>query len=671
MHISKKSTTFAPEMIKTMKFAHSYSRVLFYVATLHVLCLLFMTLCRVIFFCANIPAEGADWTLLLTALLIGVKFDNLIACYVSALPFVFVPVWSLCTIHRPEYGVWLRRVMRGVAWYYGIVYALLLFVHVANARYYHFFDNHLNIGATEWFGFMDETAGLVFDDPVNWIFLAIAVVLIAVFEWCVSSLTTFFDRCGEHVARPTWQNYLWASVAAVLLWGLAFCGMRGSFQRYPLRVSFAYFSESPFYNKLGVNPVFNIIKSAEYGRVKIPKELAAIDEHEAIAYVQRELGIIPVDSLRPIVRPGTVHRRVDGQPNVVLIFMESMAAENLERKENGEWLTPYLRELRDKSVYWENCYSTGIHTNNGIVGVHYGFVPNFAKPIMDVNADLYTGLPYYLKKNGYETICFVTGNPQYDNMNSFWRDNSIQKIYSLYDYPSDALVNNFGVSDGYMFDFGLRKLEEHAATGKPFFASFLTVSNHAPFVVPEPYRNRAADPQEQIIAYADDALRKFMEAAIQTDWGKNTVFVLVADHGTNLPCPYEMLLPYHHIPVFILGAGIAPERLERPASQVDIWPTVLSLLGVEYENNSLGVDILNESRSYAFFVSDDHLGVSDGTWFWCYGLHTKRECLYRVGEAGNVLSEYLERTASMRAFGVNMQRVNLMAIEKKWTAPSE
>ena len=296
-------------------------------------------------------------------------------------------------------------------------------------------------------------------------------------------------------------------------------------------------------------------------------------------------------------------------------------------------------------------------------------MPNFAKPSMDVNADIYTGLPYYLQKNGYGTLCFVTGNPQYDNMNSFWRDNHIDRIYSLYDYEPDSAVNNFGVSDGYLFRYGLRCLDEYATSGKPFFASFLTVSNHGPFIVPEAYQDRAAKPENQIIAYADDAIRQFMEAAEQTEWGKNTLFVLVADHGANLASPYEMVYPYNRIPVFITGPGIKPHTLTTPASQIDIWPTVLSLLGVEYKNNCLGVDVLNEDRRYAFFVSDDHLGVSDGEYFWCYGIQTRRECLYRVGSGENLLSRELEKAAEMRAFGMNMQRVNLLAIDKQWTRP--
>lgn len=466
-----------------------------------------------------------------------------------------------------------------------------------------------------------------------------------------------------------YKKYGIAIGLCVLLWGAVFCGMRGSFQRYPLRVSFAYFCSNPFYNKLGVNSLFNIIKSANHGRVGIPKELASIDEHEALAYVQQALHIVPTDTLRPLNRAVSATSLVEGRPNVVLIFMESMTSANLERKGNGQWLTPYLRALRDSSIYFSHCYSAGIHTNNGIVGTHYGFVPNFAKTIMDVNADKYTGLPYYLQKSGYRTMCFVTGNPQYDNMNSFWRDNSIEDIYSLYDYPSEQVVNNFGVSDAYMFDYGLDKLTELSQTGQPFFASFLTVSNHGPFVVPEEYMSRGSEDAERIIAFADDALRQFVSAAQQTQWGKNTLFVLVADHGTSLQSPYDMVLTYNTIPVFIFGAGLQPQRIDKTTSQIDVWPTTLSLLGIEYENNCTGVDVLSEDRPYAYFVSNEHLGVADTSYFYCYSINSQQEHLYRIGNGEDILTQEPERAKDMRTYGMNMLRVNLLAIDKHWTEP--
>ncbi len=649
---------------------HPFLRSIVYVVSLHLICLLFLTLCRIVLALSNIPIDGLDMGLLIHSLAIGVKFDNLIASYISTLPWLVLPLTALILNARTSVAQVMPYMVKSAAWYYGIIYTPLIFLHIANARYFHFFDNHFNIGIIEWFGFVNETAGLVFDDKTNYIFLFIALIFITLFLFTISFLSRRFSRDWQPVPGNV-KHYATMSAVSLLLWGVCFCGMRGSFQRYPLRVSFAYFGNHPFYNKLGVNPLFNIIKSAEYGRVGIPKVLQAIDEKDAIAYVQRTLDIEPIDSLRPLVREGVVQQQVTGKPNVVLIFMESMTSYNLERQGNGEWLTPYLRQLREKSIYFSNAYSTSIHTNNGIVGVHYGFLPNFAKPSMNVNAERYTGLPYYMQKAGYRTLCFVTGNPQYDNMNSFWRDNSIEEIYSLYDYSADKAVNRFGVQDDYMFEWGLNKLNEISVSGQPFFASFLTVSNHAPLVVPEAYVQRAPTQDEQIIAFADDAIRQFMETAEQTAWGKNTVFVLVADHGTPLPSPYDMCLPYNSIPIYICSPQLTPQEITTPISQIDIWETVLSLLGIPYSNNCLGIDALNQTREYAFFVSDTHLGASDGEYFYCFNMQSQTDFLYRIGSGDNLIDSYPDRAARMREYAQKMQRVNLLIIDNHWTEPCE
>ena len=467
------------------------------------------------------------------------------------------------------------------------------------------------------------------------------------------------------------RKYSVGALVCVLLWGAVFCGMRGSFQLYPLHISFAYFCDHPFYNRLGINPLFNIIKSAEHGEESLPAGLAEIDEEEALQYVQESLHITPADPDRPLVRPGRCDSLLTGQPHIVLVLMESMAAVNLERTNaKGEYLTPYLRSLREKSVFCANAYSAGIHTNNGIVASQYGFVPNFAKTMMSVNAPQFTGMPYYLAQAGYENIAFVTGNPQYDNMNAFWRDNGITEIYSQYDYPREARVNNFGVPDRYMFEWGLNKLNEKAESGKrKFFATFLTVSNHMPYVIPEEFASRGETDEERSIACADDAIRRFMEAVQATEWGKDALFILVADHGIAYGSLYDMGLHGNKIPIFFVHPELKPQVIEKPVSQIDIPETVLNLLGIAHENNGLGIDFMHESRPYSFFVSNEHLGVADEEYFYCYSIQTGRECLYRIGSGDNLAESDRERTAAMRQYGMAMERVNLMAIEKKWTEP--
>lgn len=642
-----------------------------FLVAIHALCLIAMGLCRVLLLLTNMPAGGIDWALTGRAMLIGLKFDNLIACYVSALPLLFLTVFTLCIARKAQYEAWTAKAMRGIGWFYGVVYAIGLFIEVANARYFHFFDNHLNISVTEWFGFVGDTAGMLFGDKVNLLFLLIAVVLITLFEWALVAIVRTFRRHIDNGSSvPSGRDYAGAIAISVLLYGVCFCGIRGSFQRYPLGVSFAYFCDNAFYNRLGINPIFNIIKSAEYTAKELP-EVLHIDEEKALAAVQSELGVQETDSLHPLNRPIAASEGL-GKCNVVVILMESMSAVHLDEMYNGRHITPYLSGLRSQSLYFSNFYSAGVHTNNGITATLYGYGPNFAKATMTVPSDRYTGLPYALRQNGYNTYAFVTGNPQYDNMNSFFYDNNIERIFSLYDYPSDKAVNNFGVPDDYMFSYGLDYLAQRSDTAdKPFFALFLTVSNHTPFVIPEAYRPSGGDEQQQIIAYADDALRAFMEQAQQTEWGRNTVFVLVGDHGNPVSTPYDYNLQYNTIPCFFVAKGIADTVVNKPAQQQDIAPTLLGLLGVPYTDNTMGINQLQQTRKYAYFVNNDHLGCCDGEWLYSYSINTRQEYLYHIGCTDDQSIAEPECLQVMRRYAAQHQLINLRAVQNKWTEPCE
>ena len=181
--------------------------------------------------------------------------------------------------------------------------------------------------------------------------------------------------------------------------------------------------------------------------------------------------------------------------------------------------------------------------------------------------------------------------------------------------------------------------------------------------------SRGTNDTERIIAYSDDAIRQFVEAAQQTEWGRNALYILVADHGTPMNSPYEMVLSYNTIPIFMLHPDLTPEVITTPVSQIDIWPTVLSMLGIEHENNCLGIDFLNDKRRYAFFVSDEHLGVSDGEYLFCHSIQSGRDCLYRIGSGENIIENEPDKAAEMREYGFKMERVNLLSIANEWTKP--
>ena len=201
---------------------------------------------------------------------------------------------------------------------------------------------------------------------------------------------------------------------------------------------------------------------------------------------------------------------------------------------------------------------------------------------------------------------------------------------------------------------------------KPFFATLLTISNHPPYIVPERFKSVSNESQFQIVAFADDAIRNFMESARKQDWYNNTIFVFLGDHGKVVGSQtYEMPLSYNHIPLIIYSPAFAdaPKRFAQFGGQVDVFPTIMGMLNRSYENNTFGVDLLKEKRRYMFFSSDDAIGCIDSTYFYTRNFKSEVEGVfrYRDNSAENLLSANKAAADSMRTYSLSMlQTANYM-----------
>ena len=636
-----------------------------YILKIQLTALLFLAAVRIVFIIVNFP-EGTPFDIinLLHSMVIGARFDNHGASYIALLPLAVSAVTCFFNNIDP------KRLINIFKTYYSILYAIVIFLAVANVRYYSVFGWHINYEALHYLKFIDTTAGMLFEDWQNYPYIVAAIGSCILFVIAIKKITDSARKETIVEIQPTHKKAIINPLMIILAIGLCFIGLRGSFQRYVLRVSFASFCDIPFYNKIGNNAVFNIYETYKQSKndVDVPI-IHNTDLDSSLAFVKNELQIINNDPQKPLNRH-IAQKDTAITPNVVMVLMESMTLYNIECQIEGKTLTPFLKELRDKSFYIEHFYSAAIHTNNGICASMYGYEPNFSKPCMNQPADLYTGLPYELKKHGYQTFTFITGDPHYDNMNSFLRDNNIDNIIALADYPKEKIANRFGVRDDYMFEYGISKLNQ--VKDHPFFAMFLTCSNHSPYSIPDEYSSRFSLIDDQAIAYADDALKYFFENAVNTDWGKNTIFIFVADHGKprgeNI---YDMVYNYNRIPIYIYSNLFEGnmKRMDILGGQIDIFPTVMGLLGLDYTNNTLGIDLFKNERRYIHFVSDEHLGCADKEYFYCYNIISQQEFLYKIGSSQNLATINPDKTTEMRQYATSMMKINNTAIKEHWTRP--
>jgi phosphoglycerol transferase MdoB-like AlkP superfamily enzyme len=99
--------------------------------------------------------------------------------------------------------------------------------------------------------------------------------------------------------------------------------------------------------------------------------------------------------------------------------------------------------------------------------------------------------------------------------------------------------------------------------------------------------------------YADYASGRFFEKAMKSPYWKDTIFLVVADHDSRVDGAGLVPISYFRIPGLILGDGISPKRDPRMLSQIDLPPTLLSLMGVDNENPMLGRDMSVQPEQYA------------------------------------------------------------------------
>lgn len=433
----------------------------------------------------------------------------------------------------------------------------------------------------------------------------------------------------------------WLSAGGKLLVGLALCGacflgIRGRLGYNPIKVSAAYFCSSPVLNNVGVNPMFCLLNSTLDDLRPENRTLHLMPDAEAIRLVQQYYGRTGIKGISPIAR----RVEPDSQPvrrNVVIVLMESMSAKLMGRFGCKAGLTPCLDSLYSHSLSFANCYSAGNHTNHGLYATLYSF-PSimFRNAMKGSSIPCYTGLPNTLKQAGYSTMFFMTHESQYDNMNAFFRTNGYDEIYAQENYPKNRVVNHFGVPDDYLFSYALPVLRRHAASGKPFFATLLTISNHPPFVVPAEFQTPGLAPEQQIVRYADHCIGQFMQAVSKEPWARNTLFVFLGDHGKLLgQTDAELPESFNHIPLIFHASWLKPAERTQFAGQVDVAPTILGLLRLPYVQNNFGLDLLHDApRPAAFYTADKMIAARNARQLFLYNAELKQTYCYNIAPDG-------------------------------------
>ena len=304
--------------------------------------------------------------------------------------------------------------------------------------------------------------------------------------------------------------------------------------------------------------------------------------------------------------------------NLVIVLQESMGATFVESL-GGLPVTPRLEALKNSGWWFEQLYATGTRSVRGIEAVVAGFMPSPAQSTVKLSLSQHNffTLGGLLKQQGYHTEFIYGGEAHFDNMRSFFTGNGFTQVIDIDDMPEAQFVGSWGASDEDLFNHAHKHLLALQQRQQPFFSLIFTSSNHEPFEFPDGRIEIEGDSKQTVnnaVRYADYALGEFIDKARASDYWHNTLFLIVADHdnrvyGSNL-VPVEKF----HIPGLILGADLEPKTIKPVASQIDLAPTLLSLMGVSAEHLMIGRDFARDAHSQgrAFLQFDDYFALLQG-----------------------------------------------------------
>ncbi|MEG0857975.1 MAG: LTA synthase family protein [Pseudomonas sp.] len=537
----------------------------------------------------------------------GLRFDLRVVVYLS-IPLLLATLSARAMAARGLFRVWLT-----------LASSIVMFLGLMELDFYREFHQRLN--------------GLVFqyikEDPKTvlsmlWYGFPVVRYLLAwIFgTWLLSLLFKGIDRLTR--PRGAYQDQT-ASSRAVAPWyvrGVVFfmillvavIAARGTLrQGPPMRWGDAFTTDSNFVNQLGLNGTLTLIDAAKsrFGEDRANVWKSTIEQTLATQTV-RDMLLTDNDKL---VDADSAAVRRDFTPppantlpikNVVVILMESFAGHSVGALGSPNNITPYFDKLAKEGVLFDRFFSNGTHTHQGMFATMacYPNLPGFEYLMQTPEGGhKLSGLPALLSARDYDDVYVYNGDFAWDNQSGFFGNQGMTTFIGRNDFVNPVFSDpTWGVSDQDMFDRGAEELAKNYGK-KPFYALLQTLSNHTPYALPaqlpvEPVTGQGRlDQHLTAMRYSDWALGQFFEKARKEPYFKETLFVIVGDHGFgNHQQVTELDLGRFNVPLLLIAPGIQ-EKFgavnHTVGTQIDIVPTIMGRLGGETRHQCWGRDLLN------------------------------------------------------------------------------
>ncbi|MEA1881019.1 MAG: sulfatase-like hydrolase/transferase [Candidatus Marinimicrobia bacterium] len=549
---------------------------------------------------------------LIRALWVGLRFDLRLAV------FILVPVglfFMIPFINPLRMGISKQLVNI----YLRTAAVLVTFFFAFDIAHYGYLNHRIDVSAFKLLENPLIALHMVWESyPVVWSIIGLSILIWATW-WCIEKAFKYLDD-PSHLVRSRDKIFAFTLGGFILLFA-----MWGTFRQYRLLWSDAHFSEDPFIVSAALNPVLYFNETRTFYLEDFDEEITR-EYYEVMA---RDLGVDEPNKDNLNFNRWIPARNSAGKkPNIVIIFLESVGLNRMGRVGNPLDPTPNLDQISRKGIFFNRFYIPMVGTARSVFGLVTGIHDVASVETASSNPRIVDQYSLINALAEYEKHYFLGGSASWRNIRGLLNNNipDIQiRDQDDLDYPR---LDVWGISDHDLFKAAHEKFQS-IDPDQPFFAVIQTASNHKPYSIPGEVANFEIRPEvEDVLNSAgfksqgqynamrllDHVVGEYFSYAEKADYFENTIFLFFGDHGTSdpraehmPPADFELKLRSYNVPFIIYNPHRITEGLIRSdiAQLVDLMPTICGLVGVSYENRTMGRDLLDTefNEAVAFIVN--------------------------------------------------------------------
>lgn len=603
-----------------LKFNNYYLLIIWRIFLVYIL----FTLCRAIFVVFNYQLlEPITTNQMIKIFFGGLMFDNTAILYSNIL-YIFLSFLPAPFVKFNGYQKFLK-------WLYVIVNFILVCINLFDTIYFRFSLRRTSMTFfTEFKG--DIKFFQIFKESITlyWYIFLIGIIFLFLLIYLSGRYNKNASKYDVNISNSvkyynfkafSYHFYLYQILALIITAPLFIIGVRGGVTRTirPITLSNANdFAERAIHTSAILNTPFSLIRTIGKNGFQYQKFFS--DTKLMNSYFNPLHTNLTNDTLYKTNAIKLVNgENLEGK-NVVIIIMESFAAENMKflHKSLDKNYTPFLDSISKKGVLCTNAFANGAKSIDAVPSI-LASIPSLINSfaVTPYSTDQIYGLPYYLGKLGYYTAFFHGAPNNSMGIRAVANSCGVRNYFGKDEYNNNNDFDGaWGIWDEKFLQFVGKKI---GTFNEPFMSTIFTLSSHHPFKVPDEYKDilpSGKNPLQQAIAYADMSLEKFFRSIENEPWFKNTIFIITPDHGTlaDLYPKYITSIGRTMIPIIYYAPGLIESgQYNEITQQIDIMPTLLGLLGNKEPYLAFGRDInLDQQKPFAINYGDNLFQLVSG-----------------------------------------------------------